>query len=43
MLKQDASIGFILDNPRLNSKIRFDFLLIVTISGNKKGAPESAF
>ncbi|EFE09089.1 hypothetical protein CIT292_07370 [Citrobacter youngae ATCC 29220] len=42
MLKQKASIGFILDNHGLDSEIRFDFLLIVAIDKIKK-APRGRF
>jgi len=42
LLKQDASIGFFLDNLRLDSEIRFAFLLIAAIDKIKK-APRGRF
>ncbi|MBP1523374.1 hypothetical protein IVZ55_05320 [Salmonella enterica subsp. enterica serovar Worthington] len=40
--KTGASIGFFLDNPQLDSKIRFDFFINSGYRLNKK-APEGRF
>ncbi len=41
--KQGASIGFFLDNPQLDSKIRFDFFINSDYRLNKKKRREGAF
>ncbi|MCF1820850.1 hypothetical protein L1K70_03150 [Salmonella enterica subsp. enterica serovar Anatum] len=41
--KQGASIGFFLDNPQLDSKIRFDFFINSGYRLNKKSAGRALF